>query len=96
VLDAVHGHPAVAVTVIETLRPPRPKDERIGLMEYVHEASAMMVRENCALAVDAGEALSLTWTVKLKVPVTVGVPEIVPVGASVRPAGRAPEAKDHT
>src|SRR5262245_33627715 len=37
--------------------------------------------------------LAVTWTVKLTVPVAVGVPEITPVPAlSVRPAGRLPLA----
>ena len=40
--------------------------------------------------------MSLTETVKFTVPVTVGVPEIVPVvAARVSPAGRLPEVIDH-
>ena len=42
----------------------------------------------------AGLLLSVTLTVKLEVPVPVGVPEMTPVGASVRPAGRVPETMD--
>jgi hypothetical protein len=33
---------------------------------------------------------SVTFTVKLKEPEAVGVPEMVPAGESVRPAGKAP------
>jgi hypothetical protein len=40
-------------------------------------------------------ALSVTITVKLKVPAVVGVPEIIPVDVpSVRPFGRAPAVID--
>src|SRR5579871_610846 len=43
-----------------------------------------------ALVVE-NELLSVTWTVKLKLPTLVGVPEIVPLdGLSVRPPGREP------
>ncbi len=38
-----------------------------------------------------GVELSVTLTVKLKVPVLVGVPEIVPPELSVRPVGRVPD-----
>ena len=37
------------------------------------------------------EALSVTCTVKLKLPAVVGVPEMVPAVLSVRPPGRDPE-----
>ena len=40
----------------------------------------------CAVGVVA----SVTFTVKLKEPEAVGVPEIVPPDESVRPAGKAP------
>jgi hypothetical protein len=44
----------------------------------------------------AGLPPSLSNTVKLLVPVAVGVPEISPVaGARVRPAGRLPDEIDH-
>ena len=44
----------------------------------------------------AGEPLSLTDAVKLNVPLTVGVPEMMPVvAARVSPAGRLPEVIDH-
>jgi hypothetical protein len=44
----------------------------------------------------AGFAESATPTVKLAVPVEVGVPEMMPVLVfMLRPAGRLPETKDH-
>jgi hypothetical protein len=47
-------------------------------------------------AVVTTDLVSFTATVKLLVPVKVGVPEITPVlGASVNPVGRAPEKIDH-
>ena len=53
------------------------------------------VIDSCAEAVCAGDALSFTVTVKLDVPVFVGVPEITPPLESDSPAGRFPEAIDH-
>jgi hypothetical protein len=45
--------------------------------------------------VAVSELASATCTVKLLVPVPVGVPEIVPVlGVSVNPVGREPEVMD--
>ena len=45
--------------------------------------------------VAASELASMTCTVKLLVPLPVGVPEIAPVlGASVSPAGKVPEIID--
>lgn len=42
-----------------------------------------------------GLPASLTVTIKLEVPLAVGVPEITPVeAANVRPAGRLPEVTD--
>jgi hypothetical protein len=43
-----------------------------------------------------GTVESVTFTVKLKAPKTVGVPEIVPVDAfKFRPGGSEPELMDH-
>src|SRR6188472_3393393 len=39
--------------------------------------------------------LPLAWTLKLNVPLWVGVPEMTPFAARVRPAGRAPPASVH-
>jgi hypothetical protein len=44
----------------------------------------------------AGSSLSCTATVKLTMPLTFGVPEIIPVDdASDRPDGSVPEETDH-
>jgi hypothetical protein len=52
------------------------------------------VSENVFVADCAGVAESVTFAMKLNVPVAVGVPEIVPVAAdSVKPAGSAPELR---
>jgi hypothetical protein len=42
----------------------------------------------------AGLSASVTVTVKLDVPLAVGVPEIVPLADRLRPAGRLPERID--
>ena len=46
-----------------------------------------------ALAVT--DVASVTWTLKVKVPVAVGVPEITPAAERLRPFGSDPEARDH-
>ena len=58
-------------------------------------AGAAMAIESFACWVCAGLPASLIVTVKLLVPVAVGVPEIRPVAeASLRPAGRLPLVTD--
>lgn len=55
----------------------------------------MMIEAEADL-VCMGLPLSVTVTVKLKVPLAVGVPEIRPVPAArLRPVGRPPEVIDH-
>ena len=56
-------------------------------------AGAVMAIESAAV-IDA-DALSVTLTVKLLDPAAVGLPEIVPLPASVRPAGIDPLASVH-
>jgi hypothetical protein len=57
---------------------------------------AATVIETATDFVCTGFPLSVTFAVKLDVPVAVGVPEIVPVvAAMVRPAGNLPEVIDH-
>jgi hypothetical protein len=57
------------------------------------EGAALTVRLSALAAVS--EFASITFTVKLPVPVPVGVPEINPVvGASASPAGNVPEVTD--
>lgn len=45
--------------------------------------------------VRAGLLLSVTNAVKLEDPLAVGMPDIVPEGARVNPAGSLPEVIDH-
>jgi hypothetical protein len=49
-----------------------------------------MLRAAVAVAFE----LSFTWTVKVEVPAAVGVPLIVPLAASDRPAGSEPVVVD--
>jgi len=51
--------------------------------------------EKAALVTCCGELLSPTVTVKLNVPVFVGVPVIFPELLKVRPGGRQPVARLH-
>ena len=54
-----------------------------------------MTIESLSVLVSAGLPESVTFTVKLLVPVAVGVPEIKPVvEVSVKPAGRLPVVID--
>jgi hypothetical protein len=53
------------------------------------------VIDTCPDAVCTGDPLSLTATVKVVVPLAVGVPERTPPLESVRPAGKLPDASDH-
>lgn len=55
----------------------------------------LTVIDSCADAVCAGDALSAAVTVKLDVPVFVGVPEIAPLLDSDSPAGSLPLLTDH-
>jgi hypothetical protein len=50
---------------------------------------------SCFGAVSAGLPESATWTVKVDVPVAVGVPEITPPPLRLTPLGSVPEAKLH-
>jgi predicted signal transduction protein with EAL and GGDEF domain len=59
------------------------------------DAVAAMVMDVATDFVCAGLPLSLTVTVKLKVPLAFGVPEITPLpAATLSPAGRLPEVTD--
>ena len=54
-----------------------------------------MTTDSCAVFVWAGFPASLTFAVKLKVPLAVGVPEMMPVaGDRLSPAGRLPDVID--
>ena len=57
--------------------------------------AGLIVNSKTLVAVSGvGVVLSVTWTVKLKVPVTFGVPEMAPAGARERLVGRAPAVID--
>ena len=53
----------------------------------------LMVILRLALAMWPAE--SVTWTVKLKIPETVGAPESTPPGLRLNPVGRAPVVTAH-
>lgn len=65
------------------------------LVDVIESPETEIVSDSCADAVSAGDALSATATVKVAVPVAVGVPEITPALESVSPAGKLPDARDH-
>lgn len=65
------------------------------LVDVIESPEAEIVNDSCADAVCAGDPLSLTATVKVDVPVAVGLPEILPAFESVSPAGKLPDASDH-
>ena len=61
------------------------------LKELVVIASAAAGTTSVNALVALPEALSVTFTVKLAVPESVGVPLIVPLLERLRPVGRVPE-----
>jgi hypothetical protein len=62
----------------------------------ITETGVGIVMLRPAVAFSGVPSESMTWTTKLAVPGSVGVPEIVPVLASRdNPAGRLPEARIH-
>ena len=66
-----------------------------GSEGVVIAGAGLIVKSKALVAVSGvGIVLSVTWTVKLNVPVTFGVPEIVPAGARERLVGRAPAVID--
>ena len=64
----------------------------VGFVGQIDAAAALIVMLSALVVLCAPP---VTWTVKFDVPVAVGVPEIAPVLASVRPAGSVPAASDH-
>jgi hypothetical protein len=65
----------------------------VGLLGQMLADAELTVMLSGAVALS--QAADATWTVKLEVPVVVGVPEITPVaGARVSPAGNVPLAID--
>jgi hypothetical protein len=61
--------------------------------EVICNAAGLIVIDNAAVA--ETDALSVTFTVKVLDPAAVGLPEIVPLAASVSPAGSDPLAIVH-
>jgi hypothetical protein len=85
--------PPVAARVVEYVVPSVPLGK---LVVVIFNVSVLTVMLRLAVAVCAGFSASLTSTVKLDVPVVVGVPEITPVlAASDSPAGKLPTAMLH-
>ena len=94
VIDHVYpGVPPLASTVCEYAVPLVPPDR---VEEVIASVVAPTTIDVAADFVCTGLPLSLTLTVKLEVPLAVGVPEITPlVDARVNPAGRVPALIDH-
>ena len=59
----------------------------------IPKAGGLMVKDNAAVA--EADALSVTRTVKLLDPAVPGVPDMVPAGARLNPAGNVPLATAH-
>lgn len=67
-----------------------------GVNAVILRGLAATTIEVVADAVCAGRPLSVAVTVKVEVPLTVGVPDKMPVAlASVSPVGRLPDLTDH-
>jgi hypothetical protein len=64
-----------------------------GSDEVVIINAGLIVSDNAAVV--ETEALSVTFTVKLVVPVVPGVPEIVPPAERLKPEGGVPSDTDH-
>jgi hypothetical protein len=70
-------------------------EESLDTVASMASACGVVMMLILRFVVAVARLTSLTWTVKVLVPVAVGVPEIVPVaGLRVRPAGRLPEVMD--
>jgi hypothetical protein len=94
-IDHVYpGVPPLAPSVVLYELPFFPPARLVDVIVNVLGA-ALTVIDSCADAVCAGDALSLTETVNVAVPLVVGVPEICPALERLNPAGRLPDAIDH-
>src|SRR5215831_2781012 len=76
-------------TTVQMLASIVPTPGKLSLNNIVRGV-ALIVRLNGCVTGGAAPASSTT-TVKLAAPVAVGVPDSVPVGESVRPAGKVPD-----
>jgi hypothetical protein len=65
------------------------------LVVMIDKDTGMTMTLRFSVAVCGVLSESFTSTVKLAVPALLGVPEIAPVAASVRPAGRLPALRLH-
>ena len=79
---------AVPVTVKTTLLHRWPEVGEVMVSIGGVTSSVMMMVKACVAIVDSA---SVTCTVKLKVPLFVGVPEITPLVERFNPGGNAPE-----
>jgi hypothetical protein len=84
------GDPPVALSVFEYAAPTAPGGNDDVVMVRTGES---MLSDRAAV-VDADE-LSVTLTVNLDGPITVAVPETIPLGLRLRPSGREPLTSDH-
>ena len=83
--------PPLAASAVEYAVPTCPEGTE-AVVTCTGVTAAATVRVNDFVAVCAvGVVESVTFTVKLKEPEAVGVPDMVPPKDSVRPAGKAPE-----
>jgi hypothetical protein len=94
VIDQVYGAvPPLALRAVEKGVPEIPEG---SVEDAIASWIAATTTDVAADVVWAGLLLSLTFAVKLNVPLAVGVPEITPVPlARLNPAGRLPEPIDH-
>ena len=92
-MDHVYGAvPPVTVRFCGAYAAPTVPDESAVAVIVGTDAAAMTICSGC---VPERFAASVTFTVKLEVPAVVGVPEIVPLLASVKPVGSDPALIDH-
>ena len=74
--------------------PTVPSAKVVVVMVTGDAVTAATVMESALVTDAAVEAESVTLTVKLKVPVAVGEPEITPAELRVSPVGRVPAERD--
>jgi hypothetical protein len=83
------GEPPVALTVASYTAPTRPEgSELVAIVRGV----AITIRRPLSTFLPA---LSVTWTVKEKLPAFVGVPLQTPLIEKARPGGLMPDIRDH-
>lgn len=90
-----HVYPGVPPFAVSVALYEVPVFPALRLVDVIASPDAAIVSDSCTDAVCTGDPLSLTASVKVAVPVAVGVPEILPAFESVSPAGKLPDAIDH-